>query len=70
MNKTFSVLYIYDLLLEGKHFQSSDLPCVLNCSLRTAKRYISAVKDYVEKNHEGKVVKYSARDKSYCLMDK
>ena len=56
MNKTFSVLYIYDLLLEGKHFQSSDLPCVLNCSLRTAKRYISAVKDYVEKTMKVKLL--------------
>ena len=70
MDKTLSVLYIYDLLLSGERFQSSDLSSELGCSLRTAKRHISSVKEYVDKYHTDKVVKYSVREKSYCLMDR
>ena len=70
MDKTISVLYIYDLLLSGERFTSVDLSAKLNCSLRTAKRYISAVKKYVDQYHEGQVIKYSARNKSYYLINR
>lgn len=70
MSKTMAVLYIYDLLLENKKFQTIDLVGKFGCSLRTVKRHIQAVKRFIEIYHPDKQMKYSARDKSYFLVDK
>lgn len=70
MNKTLAVLYIYDLLLSKKKFQTTDLTEKFGCSLRTVKRHIQSVKKYISIYHPEKTIKYSAKEKSYFLVAK
>ena len=69
MSKYYVILYIYDLLLSKRRFNTKDIETKFNISYRTVKRYISNIKDYILATSNNRELIYSSADKTYKIVE-
>ena len=67
--KSQVVLYIYDLLIEGKEFTMDEILSSYKISIRTFRRYIAEINDFLYEHFKRKEVVYSKGRKTYYLRD-
>ena len=67
-SKTYCILKIYQMLVNGEEFSFTYLMNEFNCSKRTCVRYIREVKAFIKDNLHKKV-HYSRKNDSFILED-
>ena len=65
--KTQVVLYIYDLLINGKEVEMEYILNKFNISIRTFRRYISEINSFLCNNFKLEVVSYDKSKNIYVL---
>lgn len=68
MEKTFAILVIYDLLIDGDEFNINTLCDKLNVSRRTCLRYMGDLKEYFKEFKENKKVLYDKRRNTFKVV--
>lgn len=69
MDKTFAILLIYDLLLQGEEFNISTLCEKLNVSRRTCLRYMGDLKEYFYTFKDNEKILYDKKKNSFCVIN-
>lgn len=67
--KSQIILYLYDLLINGKEVFMDEIIAKYNISIRTFRRYISELNAFLYNNYKNKEVIYSFEKRSYSLTD-
>lgn len=67
INKSQSVLYIYDELINNKEIRLEDIINKYNISIRTFRRYISEINAFLSNNYKNQSVEYDYIRKVYYL---
>lgn len=67
INKSQSVLYIYDELINNKEIKLEDIINKYNISIRTFRRYISEINIFLSNNYKNMSVIYDYYKKTYYL---
>ena len=67
INKSQSVLYIYDELINNKEIRLEDIINKYNISIRTFRRYISEINIFLANNYKNQSIQYDLKEKVYRL---
>ena len=70
MKKTYAILIIYEMLENNVVFMLKDLEEKLNCSRRTAIRYLNEIRDYFKEMDMPYDVEYKPSGKTFRLVKK
>ena len=68
INKSQSVLYIYDELINNKEIRLEDIINKYNISIRTFRRYISEINIFLANNYKNQSILYDLKTNSYKLL--
>ncbi len=70
MKKTYAILIIYEMLENNTVFMLKDLETKLNCSRRTAIRYLNEIRGYFKEMNLPYDVEYKSSGKTFRLVKK
>ena len=60
---------MYDRLIEGKEFKTDEILSLYKISIRTFRRYIAEINDFLYEQFKGREVVYSKDRKTYYLRN-
>ena len=60
---------MYDRLIEGKEFKADEILSLYKISIRTFRRYIAEINDFLYEQFKGREVVYSKDRKTYYLRN-
>lgn len=65
--KSMIMLYMYDLLIEGNEFTIDEIVSIYNISVRTCRRYIAEINNFLCEQYKQKEVVFSKEKRTYYL---
>ena len=65
--KSMIMLYMYDLLIEGNEFTIDEIVSIYNISVRTYRRYIAEINNFLCEQYKQKEVVFSKEKRTYYL---
>ena len=66
--KSQVVLYMYDLLINGNEFTMSEIITLYNISIRTFRRYIAEINNFLYEQYKQKEVIFSKERGTYYII--
>ena len=67
--KSQVVLYMYDLLINGDEFAMNEIITLYNISIRTFRRYIAEINNFLYEQYKHKEVIFSKERGTYYIVE-